>query len=323
MTMAVSPPFRLLISAAASSVLVLASLLHLAQWFALPSILLVAAASVIAIVLLLVHHFSAEMDPAVWGRRFERMALWGVVASWAPLALRQFGLHYLPFRWRWLVLPEEAWAPSIQWSLFWAKHGMAQHFLGAALLAGLVLLLLPGTRRWGAALALLTALPGGLTAWFFGAGPGWLWAIPLVPVFLWSLEGRQPSTKPTWPFWAWPLLLGWTFFAAWPAFQEEPTRTPGLFTVVDFYGPGQVRPKQVIWDQDNTLLFVYANGSSRMADVRTGESNPEAFVAQWKIPAEEQGQRVKGTWTLDTVDDAYTMEGTWNGQEFRLRAVAP
>jgi hypothetical protein len=200
---------------------------------------------------------------------------------------------------------------------------MAQHFLGAALLAGLVLLLLPGTRRWGAALALLTALPGGLTAWFFGAGPGWLWAIPLVPVFLWSLEGRQPSTKPTWPFWAWPLLLGWTFFAAWPAFQEEPTRTPGLYTVVDFYGPGQVRPKQVIWDQDNTLLFVYANGSSRMADVRTGESNPEAFVAQWKIPAEEQGQRVKGTWTLDTVDDAYTMEGTWNGQEFRLRAVAP
>lgn len=321
--MAVSPPFRLLISAAASSVLVLASLLHLAQWFALPSILLVAAASVIAIVLLLVHHFSAEMDPAVWGRRFERMALWGVVASWAPLALRQFGLHYLPFRWRWLVLPEEAWAPSIQWSLFWAKHGMAQHFLGAALLAGLVLLLLPGTRRWGAALSVLTALPGGLTAWFFGAGPVWLWAIPLVPVFLWSLEGRQPSTKPTWPFWAWPFLLGWTFFAAWPAFQEEPTRTPGLFTVVDFYGPGQVRPKQVIWDQDNTLLFVYANGSSRMADVRTGESNPEAFVAQWKIPAEEQGQRVKGTWTLDTVDDAYTMEGTWNGQEFRLRAVAP
>lgn len=321
--MAASSPFRLLISAAASSVLVLASLLHLAQWFSLPSILLVAAASVIAIVLLLVHHFSAEMDPALWGGRFERMALWGVVASWAPLALRQFGLHYLPFRWRWLVLPEEAWAPSIQWSLFWAKHGMAQHFLGAALLAGLVLLLMPKTRRWGAALALLTALPGGLTAWFFGAGPGWLWAIPLVPVFLWSLEGRQPSTKPTWPFWAWPLLLGWTFFAAWPAFQEEPTRTPGLFTVVDFYGPGQVRPKQVIWDQDNTLLFVYANGSSRMADVRTGESNPEAFVAQWKIPAEEQGQRVKGTWTLDTVDDAYTLEGTWNGQEFRLRAVAP
>ena len=321
--MAVSSPFRLLISAAASSVLVLASLLHLAQWMALPSILLVAAGAGIAVVLLLVHHFSAEMDPALWGRRFERWALWGVVASWAPLALRQFGLHYLPFRWRWLVLPEEAWPPSIQWSLFWAKHGMAQHFLGAGLLAGLVLLLMPKTRRWGAAISVLTALPGGLTAWFFGAGPGWLWAIPLVPVFLWSLEGRQPSTKPTWPFWAWPLLLGWTFFAAWPAFQEEPTRTPGLFTVVDFYGPGQVRPKQVIWDQDNTLLFVYANGSSRLADVRTGESNPEAFVAQWKIPAEEQGQRVKGTWTLDTVDDAYTMEGTWNGQEFRLRAVAP
>jgi hypothetical protein len=321
--MVVSSPFRLLISAAASSVLVLASLLHLAQWMALPSILLVAAGAGIAVMLLLVHHFSAEMDPALWGRRFERWALWGVVASWAPLALRQFGLHYLPFRWRWLVLPEEAWAPSIQWSLFWAKHGMAQHFLGAGLLAGLVLLLMPKTRRWGAAISVLTALPGGLTAWFFGAGPVWLWAIPLVPVFLWSLEGRQPSAKPAWPFWAWPLLLGWTFFAAWPAFQEEPTRTPGLFTVVDFYGPGQVRPKQVIWDQDNTLLFVYANGSSRMADVRTGASNPEAFVAQWKIPAAEQGQRMQGTWTLDTVDDAYTLEGTWNGQEFRLRAVAP
>jgi hypothetical protein len=200
---------------------------------------------------------------------------------------------------------------------------MAQHFLGAALLAGLVLLLLPKTRRWGASIAVLTALPGGLTAWFFGAGPVWLWAIPLVPVFLWSLEGRQPSAKPAWPFWAWPLLLGWTLFAAWPAFQEEPTRTPGLFTVVDFYGPGQVRPKQVIWDLDNTLLFVYANGSSRMADVRTGASSQNAFVAQWKIPAAEQGQRMQGTWTLDTVDDAYTLEGTWNGQEFRLRAVAP
>jgi hypothetical protein len=289
----------------------------------LPSILRVAAGATLVVVLLLVHHFSAEMDPKLWGRRFERIALWGVVASWAPLALRQFGLHYLPFRWRWLVLPEEAWAPSIQWSLFWAKHGMAQHFLGAALLAGLVLFLLPKTRRWGASLSVLTALPGGLTAWFFGAGPGWLWAIPLVPVFLWSLEGRQPSDKPAWPFWAWPLLLGWTFFAAWPAFQEESTRTTGIFSVVDFYGPGQVRPKQVIWDLDNTLLLVYANGSSRMADVRTNGSNADAFVAQWKIPAEEQGQRIQGTWTLDTVDDAYTLDGTWNGQAFRLRAVAP
>jgi hypothetical protein len=60
-----------------------------------------------------------------------------------------------------------------------------------------------------------------------------------------------------------------------------------------------------------------------MADVRTGKSNPESFVAQWKIPVEEQGQRMQGTWTLDSVDDAYTLEGTWNGQAFRLRAVAP
>ena len=319
--MAVSFPFRLLISAAASSVLVLASLLHLAQWMALPSILLVAAGAGIAVVLLLVHHFTAEMDPALWGRRFERWALWGVVASWAPLALRQFGLHYLPFRWRWLVLPEEAWAPSIQWSLFWAKHGMAQHFLGAGLLAGLVLLLMPKTRRWGAALALLTALPGGLTAWFFGAGPVWLWAIPLVPVFLWSLEGRQPSAKPAWPLWAWPLLLGWTFWAAWPAFQEEATQETGIFAVVDFYAPNQVRPERIVWDEDNTLLFVYKDGSTRLADVRREKSEPTKFLADWRIPAAEQGQRLRGTWTYDSIDEVYSLEGRWNGQSLRLRAV--
>jgi len=39
------------------------------------------------------------------------------------------------------------------------------------------------------------------------------------------------------------------------------------------------------------------------------------------LPAREQGQTLRGTWQLDSLDQAYELRGTWNGQPFALRAV--
>lgn len=316
-----NPKYRLLLSAAASTILVVGSLLHAAAWIQLPSVAWVLGAASLAVVLLLVHHFSNQMDAALWGQRFERLALWGAAASWMPLALRQFGLHYLPFRYRWTLLPEEEWAESIQWALFWAKHDTTQHLLGAFLLMGLILLLLPATRRWGAALALLSALPAALTAWFFHAGPALLWALPMLPMAYWAFEKHPRWELPLFPRWAWVLLPVWTAVAAWPSFQEPTAPVAGRFGVVDFYNPGQVRPKTLVWDVDSKLLFQYPDGSTRMADVNWSLSNPNQFEATWKLPVHEQGQRLNGKWTLDSLDQAYELRGTWNGQPFALRAA--
>ena len=315
------PRYRLLLSAAASTILVVGSLLHANAWIQLPSVAWVLGAAALAVVLLLVHHFSYQMDAALWGRRLERLALWGVMASWMPLALRQFALYYLPFRYRWTLLPQDEWPDSIQWALFWAEHSMAQHFLGAALIVGLLFLLLPATRRWGAALALLAALPAGLTAWFFDAGPSWLWALPMLPVLVWSFDTRQIQDRPNWPRWVWILLPLWTFSAAWPSFQEPNAEVVGRFGVVDFYNPGHGRPETLVWDVDSKLLLQYPNGSTRMADVQWSSSNPNEFEATWRLPAQEQGQTLRGTWQLDSLDQAYELRGTWNGQPFALRAV--
>jgi hypothetical protein len=186
---------------------------------------------------------------------------------------------------------------------------------------GLILLLLPATRRWGAALALLAALPAALTAWFFHAGPALLWALPMIPLAYWAFEKHPTWELPHFPRWAWILLPIWTAVAAWPSFQEPKAHVAGRFGVVDFYNPGQVRPKTLVWDVDSKLLFQYPDGSTRMADVNWSLSNPNQFEATWKLPVHEQGQRLNGKWTLDSLDQAYELRGTWNGQPFALRAV--
>jgi hypothetical protein len=58
-----------------------------------------------------------------------------------------------------------------------------------------------------------------------------------------------------------------------------------------------------------------------MADVQWSLSNPNEFEATWRLPAQEQGQTLRGTWQLDSLDQAYELRGTWNGQPFALRAV--